>query len=362
MSQAGRLSEQTKFETLTGNTGGPVPPNAAGNINFVGSAPYTVSGNPGTFTLTITDNGTLAYTYTADAGSATPAANNLNILGTAAQGISTSGAASTITITAADSSDTQKGVLEIATNAEAIAGVSGSLAIVPSNLPAVFASPFSIGNTAPNTGAFTVLQVDNIHVDANTISSTDTNGNIILTPNGSGKVVVSYATENAIPVFGASSIVSEIGPLTDGQLVIGATGGAPASANLTSTGGTVTITNSTNSINLETTGGLLWNVETGTTANIAVNNGYIGNNAAGVTFTLPATAAVGDRIRVTGLQASWTIAQNAGQTVYFGNQSSATGVGGSLASTHARDAVEMVCVVANNDFQILSSVGNITVT
>lgn len=176
------------------------------------------------------------------------------------------------------------------------------------------------------------------------------------------KITFASYTQNSLPYFGASGLISEVGPLTDGQLIIGATGGAPAAANLTSTGGTVTITNSTNSINLETSGGLMWNVETGTSANMAVNNGYIGNNAAGVTFTLPATAAVGDRIRVTGLQASWTIAQNAGQTVYFGNQSSTTGVGGSLASTHARDAVEMVCVVANNDFQILSSVGNITVT
>jgi hypothetical protein len=36
----------------------------------------------------------------------------------------------------------------------------------------------------------TQLDVDNIRIDANTISSTDTNGNINLTPNGSGKVMV----------------------------------------------------------------------------------------------------------------------------------------------------------------------------
>ncbi len=37
----------------------------------------------------------------------------------------------------------------------------------------------------------TALDVDNINIDGNTISSTDTNGNITLTPDGSGKVQVS---------------------------------------------------------------------------------------------------------------------------------------------------------------------------
>jgi len=105
-----------------------------------------------------------------------------------------------------------------------------------------------------------------------------------------------------------------------------------------------------------------WNVETGTSAAMSVNNGYIGNNAGTVTFTLPDTAAVGDMIRVTGLQGAWVIAQNAGDTIHFGDQDTTTGAGGSLASTDSRDAVELVCVVANTNFQVLSSVGNITVT
>lgn len=42
--------------TLTGNTGGAVPP-TLGNINVVGSGGVTVSGNPGTSTLTISVSG-----------------------------------------------------------------------------------------------------------------------------------------------------------------------------------------------------------------------------------------------------------------------------------------------------------------
>jgi len=39
--------------TLTGNTGGAVPPDGANNINVVGAGEISVAGNPGTHTLTI---------------------------------------------------------------------------------------------------------------------------------------------------------------------------------------------------------------------------------------------------------------------------------------------------------------------
>lgn len=70
----------------------------------------------------------------------------------------------------------------------------------------------------------------------------------------SGTVTISGQTQNAIPYFGASGLVTELGPLTDGQLIIGATGSTPAAATLASSGGTITITNAANSINLETGG------------------------------------------------------------------------------------------------------------
>jgi len=47
-----------------------------------------------------------------------------------------------------------------------------------------------IGNTVPSTGAFTLLDVDNININGNAITSSDVNGNITLTPNGTGKLVL----------------------------------------------------------------------------------------------------------------------------------------------------------------------------
>lgn len=149
----------------------------------------------------------------------------------------------------------------------------------------------------------------------------------------------------------------------DGQLIIGSTGNNPQAGFLTSTDASVTITNGAGTIDLAAKGGgiFAWEEVTTATKSAAVNMGYITNRGGGVAYTLPAAASVGDVIRIAGYTGAWTLAQNAGQTIHFGNQDTTTGVGGSLASTDAGDSVEMVCVVTNNDFAIISSIGNITV-
>jgi hypothetical protein len=108
-------------------------------------------------------------------------------------------------------------------------------------------------------------------------------------------------------------------------------------------------------------GGLAWVEVTGTSQSASINSGYIANNAALVTVTLPTTAAVGSVVIVTGKGAGgWKIAQNASEIIHFGNKDTTTGTGGSLASTHRRDSVELVCVVADTEWNVINSVGNIT--
>jgi len=102
--------------------------------------------------------------------------------------------------------------------------------------------------------------------------------------------------------------------------------------------------------------------ETGIAANLAVNRGVITNNVALVTLTLPATAEVGDTIEVAGKGAGkWLIAQNAGQTVHFGNTNTTTGAGGSLAATLQYDTIKLVCITANTNFVVTCAVGNIVI-
>jgi hypothetical protein len=109
-------------------------------------------------------------------------------------------------------------------------------------------------------------------------------------------------------------------------------------------------------------GGITWNEVTGTTQAASVNAGYIANNAALVTITIPTTAAVGDVVRVTGKGVGgWKIAQNASEIIHFLGTDTTTGTGGSLASTGTYDGVEIVCVVANTEWVVISSMGNITI-
>lgn len=72
----------------------------------------------------------------------------------------------------------------------------------------------SIGATTASTAKFTQADVDNIRIDANTISSTDTNGNINLAPNGTGKVVTSKADIDGGSIdgvtIGTSSAVTDL--------------------------------------------------------------------------------------------------------------------------------------------------------
>ena len=75
----------------------------------------------------------------------------------------------------------------------------------------------TIGGSSAAAGTFTAIDVDNININANTISSTDTNGNITLDPNGTGVIDVPSTTKLQIrdsAIFINSS--------TDGQLDIDA--------------------------------------------------------------------------------------------------------------------------------------------
>ena len=73
-----------------------------------------------------------------------------------------------------------------------------------------------------DTFTFANFNVDNINVNGNTVSSTDTNGNINLTPNGTGSVVVSKADIN--------------GGTVDGTAIGGSSAAAGAFTTLSATG------------------------------------------------------------------------------------------------------------------------------
>ena len=181
---------------------------------------------------------------------------------------------------------------------------------------------------------------------------------------GSGSFSAETTTENAVLLGAASNGISSQA-LTDGQLVIGNSGGAPAAAQLTAGTG-VSITNASGSITLNSAGGgLTWTVLTGASQAAAVNNGYVANRSgAQVDISLPAASAVGDTIAVVGIDnaTGWKISQGVGQTIRLGTSTTTTGVGGYLESTAVGDGITLVCTVANTDWvNVNGPQGNITV-
>jgi hypothetical protein len=107
--------------------------------------------------------------------------------------------------------------------------------------------------------------------------------------------------------------------------------------------------------------GLSWTAVTADQT-MAVDNGYLANKSSGtLTLTLPTTSAVGKTLRVSGMQNTWRIAQNASQKIHFGKTTTTTGTSGYLENSNAKDAVELVCAVANLEWNVISSIGNITI-
>lgn len=107
--------------------------------------------------------------------------------------------------------------------------------------------------------------------------------------------------------------------------------------------------------------GFTWNEITTASTGLAINNGYVMNNASRVIGTLPATAAFGSEIKISGKGAGgWQIAQNAGQTIHFDGNNTTTGTAGFLSSQSTFDCVSLLVITANTDFLVTTSIGNIT--
>lgn len=212
---------------------------------------------------------------------------------------------------------------------------------------------------------------------------------------GSGGTGNSTFPTNSILTGNGSGPIGSIPAGTNGQVLLGTTGGPAAFSTLTLSGGLtqtqgagtltltappititgsgITVTGSPVSLGGAVTltvpgGGVNWVNVTGTTQTIAVNTGYIANNVAQVIFTLPATAALGDTFYITGNgsvgTAGWKVNQNAGQVIFFGTSTTTVGTAGSLTSTNQLDSIRVVCVVAGtaSSWNVISSIGNIIVT
>jgi hypothetical protein len=80
------------------------------------------------------------------------------------------------------------------------------------------------------------IEVDNIRIDGNTISATNTNGDLIIAPNGTGAVIVSKATITNLTATTAAISGGTITGITDLAVADGGTGASNASGARTNLG------------------------------------------------------------------------------------------------------------------------------
>lgn len=182
----------------------------------------------------------------------------------------------------------------------------------------------------------------------------------ILYSNGANTVTGLATANSAAMITTSAGVPGWTASMTNGQIVIGSTGGMPVAASLTA-GTNITITPAAGGITIASTGGTgggyQWTEVTGTTQAIAANQGYISSNGSVVTLTLPVTSAVGDAVAITGKGAGgWLVAQNTGQTIHIGTSVTTSGAGGSIASTNQYDSIELVCITANT---VWSTIGGV---
>jgi cytoskeletal protein CcmA (bactofilin family) len=152
---------------------GVTPTGATGTGNLVFSAGPTLTGTLAA--ATITASGTLAVT------------GNTTISGTLTTTDITTTGNQTITgnITAQGTVFSDK-IKSPATNANLAISAQGT------GIVDIQSAMTTIGQTITGTASVTgQLNADNLRIDGNTISSTDTNGDVIITPNGGGQITLS---------------------------------------------------------------------------------------------------------------------------------------------------------------------------
>jgi hypothetical protein len=379
--------------SFVGNTGTAIP---VGNVlNVIGTAGTTVSASGNTLSVTATgtnidlvgDVGTavgpvITQTAQTTAGSSvkfqnsgstsmlnTTDLNGNTIIGNPAGNLSISGTnnvglgKNVFTVLTSGSSNVSIGSFEDS----ALTSGSNNCSIGSSALSKLISGS---QNTALGSGALSGLTTGstNIALGYNSLRSITSGAANIVLGISSG---LSYTSSES-----SNILIGNVGVLGESNVMrLGSTGSSAGQVNTAFIAGVagVTVSNQVIMTMNSATGqmgttilnpsGFPWTDVTGATQTIATNNGYITDHA-NVTYTLPATANIGDTFIIMGKLGITTIAQNANQQILMGSASSTVGVGGSVAGTNVGDCITLVCITAGSSsvYRAQSFVGNFTVT
>lgn len=403
--------------TVTITAPNPVINTDSGTATSVAGA-FTISGAGGTTTSgsgsTVVINGSGggggggATTFPTNSGTAVQVAGVLNVLG--AGSILSSAAGNTVTVQVTGLTNHAVLVGSGGTTITKV-GPTATAGQVLQSAGAAADPSFSTPTYPSASGsAGVILRSDgtnNVYTTA-TYPNTTTINQILFS--SAANTISGLATaNNGVLTTGATGVPAITALASNGQLIIGSGAGAPAAATLTAGTG-ITVTNGANSITLavdgsvvgETitgnsggalsptagnwnivggtgvstsgagstltinfaTGGFTWTDATNATYTLAVQNGYVTDKAAGVTYTLPATANLGDTFKIVGRQGLTTITPNANQQLLIGSASGTVGATGTAVGTNAGDCITFVAIFsgANTLWRADSFVGNWTLS
>ena len=177
---------------------------SAGSYGSSTAIPNITVDAKGRITAASTSSITTSFTLTDGSNSETIAGGN-TLTVTAGEGIdAVVGSTDTLTISAEDATSSNKGIASFGGDFS----VSSGAVSLANNSITIGSDAVALGATRTDINGLTSLDVDNLTLDANAITSTDSNGNIELSPNGTGTVVVPASYE-ARAGFSSQSLVNK---------------------------------------------------------------------------------------------------------------------------------------------------------